>query len=214
MKKTILISVIALAVLAGAAFAHCGKCPGDKKAESVKAEKKDCGDCPMHKKAAAAKKGGHNCPDSKEGGHGGKMCPEKLTGVETASKNIENGVEITMKAGDAETIAKVQELAIVHYSAKDTMSKNCPGRVEGAESKIENTAEGIKVFVTGKTPAVVKLIQEASAREHGGPVKAGKKAGAKKEAKAAVKYMCAMKCVEADKPGKCPKCGMPMQEKK
>lgn len=214
MKKFILISIIALAVGAGAAFAHCGKCPGDKKAEPVKAEKKDCGDCPMHKKAAA-KKEGFNCPDSKEGGHGGKMCPEKVAGVETSSRNIDNGVEITMKAKDAETIAKVQELALVHYNSKDTMAKSCPGRVQGAEAKIENTADGVKVQITGKTAGIARRIQEASAREHGQyEEKEIKKKAEKKEAKAAKKYMCAMKCVETDKPGKCPKCGMPMTEKK
>jgi rubrerythrin len=41
-----------------------------------------------------------------------------------------------------------------------------------------------------------------------------KKAGARKAVKAGKKYTCAMKCVEADKPGKCPKCGMPMKETK
>jgi hypothetical protein len=33
----------------------------------------------------------------------------------------------------------------------------------------------------------------------------------KKEAKAKTKYTCAMKCVISEKPGKCPKCGMPME---
>ena len=215
MKKTILISIIALVVAAAAAFANCGKCAGDKKAGPAKAGKKDCGDCPMHKKAAAAQKSGHNCPGDDKGAHGGKMCPEKLAGVETASRNIENGVEISLKARDAETIAKVQELAAVHYNAKDTMAKGCPGRVEGAEAKIENTADGVKVLLTGRTPQAVKQIQEASAREHGRPgTRTDEKSAQKKEARAGKKYICPMKCAESEKPGKCPKCGMTMQEKK
>jgi hypothetical protein len=213
MKKTILFSVLILSLGAGAAFAHCGNCPGDKKAEAKKeapAAKKagsDCGDCPMHKKEAA-KKAGHECPAGE--GHGGKMCPEKIAGVTTVSKNIKNGVEITMTAKDKETVAQVQELALVHYNGKEGMGKGCPGRVQGADIKLENTADGIKVYITGKAPGIVKQIQEASAREHAGAAPARK--DAKKEAKAAKKYMCAMKCVESVKPGKCPKCGMPMEE--
>lgn len=204
MKKTILISIVALALAAGAAYANCGKCAGDHKAgteksKSVKSDKKDCADCPMHKKAGAKK-----CAN--------KMCPEAMEGVETVAKNTAAGIEITMTARNAETIAKLQELTLVHYSNKETMEKECPSRVEGAEARIENTATGVKVFITGKTPEVVKKIQAASAKEHskaGCPEEHGKKA-----AKAAKKYACPMKCAEADKPGKCPKCGMNMTEKK
>lgn len=204
MKKTILISIVALALAAGAAYANCGKCAGDhkagtEKAKSVKAEKKDCADCPMHKKAGAKK-----CAN--------KMCPEAMEGVETVAKNTATGIEITMTARNEETIAKLQELTLVHYSNKETMEKECPSRVEGAEAKIENTASGVKVFITGKTPEVVKKIQAASAKEHskaGCPEEHGKKA-----VKASKKYACPMKCAESDKPGKCPKCGMNMTEKK
>lgn len=203
MKKTILFSVIALALGAGAAFAHCGKCPGDKKAESSKAAeakpaKKNCGDCPMHKKQAAKK-----C--------GGMTCPEAIEGTETVSKKIENGVEVTTTAKDAETVAKIQELAVVHYSAKADKCKGCPTTVPGAETKVTNIENGITVTITGKTPGIVKQIQEASAKEHAGPQA---KPEAKKQAKAGKKYMCSMKCVETAAPGKCPKCGMPMAEVK
>jgi len=209
MNKILLISVIALAVAAGASFAA----DATKSGKKADAPKEDCGDCPMHKKAAAAKKGAHNCPGSEKSEHGGKMCPEKIAGVETVSKNIPEGVELTMTAKTKETAAQVQELAIVHYGNKETMAPACPGRVEGAESRIENTADGVKVFITGKTPEAIAKIQAASAKEH---MKAGcpeKKEG-KKEAKAAKKYICPMKCAESDKPGKCPKCGMDMTEKK
>jgi hypothetical protein len=42
----------------------------------------------------------------------------------------------------------------------------------------------------------------------------GASADGKTTAKAGKKYACAMNCVKADKPGKCPKCGMPMEEVK
>lgn len=199
MKKTILFSIVALALAAGSAAAHCGKCPGDKKAEPAKAEMKagkkhDCGDCPMHKKQGAKK-----C--------GGMTCPEKMKGAQTVSKNIANGVEVTITAKDAETAAKIQELAVVHYSPKAEKCPGCPTTVTGAETQVANIEGGVKVTITGKTPEAVKKIQSASANEHKGPAKEGKK-----EAKASKKYTCAMKCVEAAAPGKCPKCGMAMGE--
>lgn len=195
MKKALLISIVALALGAGSAFAVNSPVKAGKKAA---APKEDCADCPMHKKAGAKK-----CS--------GKMCPEQLPGVTTVSKNVPNGIEVTMAAKNAETVARLQELALVHYGNKETMDPACPGRVEGAESKLENTADGAKVLITGKTPEVIKKIQEASAREHlkTAPAKEGKK-----EAKVPVKYVCPMGCAQSDKPGKCPKCGMPMVEKK
>lgn len=193
MKKTIFISIVALAVGAVAAFAV--DAPAKAKAA---APKEDCGDCPMHKKAGARK-----CS--------GKMCPEQIPGVTTASKNIPDGIEITMTSRDAETVARLQELAMVHYGNKETMDPACPGRVAGAESRLENTADGAKVLITGKTPEVIKKIQEASAREH---MKAAPAKEGKKQAKAAKKYACPMGCATSDKPGKCPKCGMQMAEKK
>jgi TusA-related sulfurtransferase len=209
MKKTILLSIIALALGAGAAFAHCGNCPGDKKpaakAEMKDAKKSDCGDCPMHKRERAGKK----C--------GGVTCPETVKGAETATKNIVGGVETTVTAKDAETAAQIQELALVHYGAKGEKCPGCPTTVPGAQTKVENIVGGVKVTITAATPEAVKQIQEAAAKQHKshGPAMAReKKAGAGKAAKAAKKYTCAMKCVEAGKPGKCPKCGMPMQETK
>ncbi len=210
MKKTIMICIAALAIGAGASYAT-DALKGPEKTETAKA---DCADCPMHK-AAGAKK----CAD--------KMCPEAMEGIKTFAKNIDKGVEITMTAGDPDAIAKLQELTLVHYGSKDTMDKECPARVEGAEHKLVNTPNGVKVLLTGKTPAVIKKIQLASAKER---MKAGcpeeqaneAKAGSKhacpdehaKEAKSSKKYACPMKCAESDKPGKCPKCGMNMKEKK
>jgi hypothetical protein len=190
--KTILFCSALSLIFAAGAFAGESKAPA--------APKHDCGNCPMHKKEGAKK-----CS--------GMMCPEKIAGVKTTAKPVANGVEVTMTATDKETIAKAQELTLVHYGNKETMDKDCPGRVEGAEAKIENTADGVKVLITGKTPEVIKKIQAASAKEH---MKAGcpEKKEDKKTAKAAKKYICPMKCAEADKPGKCPKCGMQMEEKK
>lgn len=201
MKKLILISIAALALNA-AAYAEGAKAPADKKAEAPQAapaKKSKCDDCPMHKKMAEGKK----C--------GGMTCPEKIAGAVTASKNTESGVEISITGKAPETVAKIQELAVVHYSPKAEKCPGCPTAVPGAETKVENTADGIKVVIAGKTPEVIKQIQTASAREHKGHEAHGKPA-AKKEAKAAKKYTCAMKCVTADKPGKCPRCGMPMEE--
>lgn len=135
-----------------------------------------------------------------------KLCPEKMKGVETVSKNTGKGVEITMTAKDKETVAKVQEMALVHYNAKDTMDAGCPGRVEGARIKITNIETGAKVEITGATPEVIKNIQAASMKEH-------KVSAPAKPAKPA-KYSCPMGCAASDKPGKCPKCGMEMKEKK
>lgn len=214
MKKNIILAAIALSLSAGAVFAHCGKCPGDKKASEpakseMKAAKKDCGDCPMHKKQGAKK-----C--------GGMTCPEKIKGAETASKNIDNGVEVTTTAKDKEIIAQIQELALVHYGPKAEKCPGCPTAVPGAETKVANIENGIRVTITGKTPETVKAIQEASAREHSaghgaemrGPAKARAARQAKHESMAVKKYSCAMKCVTADKPGRCPKCGMTMEEVK
>lgn len=208
MKKIAMLSLIAIVAGAAAAFAHCGNCPGDKKSGGAKAAearpgKKNCGDCPTHKKQNAKK-----C--------GGMTCPEKIKGAETVSKNIENGVEVTTTAKDKETVAQIQELALVHYGAKEGKCSGCPTTVPGAETKAVNIENGIMVTITGKTPEAIKKIQAASGKEHSGgmsgPAKARTAHQAKKGAMAAKKYACAMKCVETEKPGNCPKCGMPLEE--
>ena len=177
MNKTISLSILALALGAGAAFAHCGNCPGDKKAEVKKeapAAKKaghDCGDCPMHKKEGQAKNASKMC--------GGVTCPEKLPGTDTVSRKIEGGVEVLTTSKNKETVAQIQELAMVHYGPKADKCPGCPTTVPGAETKVVNIENGIKVTITGKTPETVKLIQQASDREHGGPQRRGRE-GSKK----------------------------------
>jgi TusA-related sulfurtransferase len=188
MKRIITISIIALAVGTGAAV-------------SAKAGQ-DCGDCPMHKKQANKEPAQKMC--------GGMTCPEKLEGAVTASRNIKDGVEMTITAKKPVTVAQIQELAMVHYSPKAEKCPGCPTTVPGAKTTVENTADGIKVRITSEAPETAKKIQAASAQEHKS-AELGKKEPVKK-AKISKKYTCAMKCVVSDKPGKCPKCGMPMTE--
>jgi hypothetical protein len=135
-------------------------------------------------------------------------CPEKLKGVKTVSKNTENGVEITMTAADKGTAAKVQELASVHYAPGAKKCEGCPAAVPGAETSVQDIEGGVKVTVSGKTPDVVKKIQAASVKEHGAA------APARTAARAGKRYVCPMGDYEGDKPGKCPKCGMQLKEKK
>ncbi|PIU18319.1 MAG: hypothetical protein COT18_10800 [Elusimicrobia bacterium CG08_land_8_20_14_0_20_59_10] len=128
--------------------------------------------------------------------------------MEKAVKNADNGVEITMTTKDKETAAKIQKMAAEQHADKAGMKKDCPCHAGGAEVKTENTEYGVKVTITGKTPESVKKIQAAAAKN--GSCDCGGHDKPEAKVKAAAKYMCAMKCVESDKPGKCPKCGMPM----
>lgn len=175
--------------------------------------KHDCAECPLHKKAAAGKAAEHKCPlADKENSQEGTLYPAGLKDVEKAVKNTANGVEITMTAKDKTAVEKVQQMAVDHYSGKTGMKNDCPCRVSGAETAVENTADGVKVTITGKAPGIVKKIQELAARKGCNCGKHGEKAAAA----VAKHYICPMKCPgsESDKPGKCPKCGMPLVEKK
>lgn len=216
MKKTALFTILTL-TLGTYAFTHCGNCPGDKKAEpaaeAAQAGKKNCDDCPMHKKAAAGKK--HNCPEAAKAAEAdSKMCPGNMPGVEKSSKELSNGVEMIFTSKDKTTVTKVQELVAAHHSGKDSMKSDCLCNMEGAETSVENMPDGVKVIITGKTAELITKIQ-ASAKKHGGKGCANCGGhGKKKAAKASKKYACPMNCATSDKPGKCPKCGMPMEEKK
>jgi len=143
------------------------------------------------------------------------LCPEKMSGVETAAKNTAKGVEITMTAKNKDTVAKVQELGELHYNNKQTMDPGCPARVEGAVTTFVKTETGVRVEITGTTPEMIKKIQAASLKEHGMPkASVEAKKNAKAEVKKSPRYVCPMGCASSDKPGKCPKCGMEMTEKK
>lgn len=216
MKKTILFCAVILSFGIVAALVHYGNCSGDKKdgakaeAAAVKPEGSDCGDCPAMKKAAGGKKE-INCPMAeKMKKPEKKMGPGHMKGVEKAVKNTDKGVEITMTAKDKATAANVQKMMAGKHADKAGMKKDCPCQAEGAEVKTENTEYGVKVLVTGKTPESVKKIQEAAAKNRS--CDCGGHDMGKPEAKAVGKYMCAMKCVKSDKPGKCPKCGMTMEK--
>ncbi|KAF0126862.1 MAG: hypothetical protein FD189_835 [Elusimicrobia bacterium] len=226
MKKDLLAGIIFFAV-AMTAYAHCGKCPGDKKAGETKAAAKV--ECPMAKQAAEGAK--HDCPGAKaeagkkhdcpgmkdEKGHDcgkGKeskaACPKQMEGVAKTVKNTKDGVELTLAAKGKEAIARLQELTAVHYAGG-----NCSCLPKDATAKFANTPAGVKIVLASKKPETVKAMQVKYAA--GGHKCAGdhaKEKPAKSGEKAAAKYACPMNCAESDKPGKCPKCGMEMKEKK
>lgn len=184
------------------------------------------GECPLAKAAKEGKKDltGHDCPAAKAAMAAqaakpkkcGGMCPEKLKGVEKTVKNIETGVEVTFTAKDKETAAKVQEMAAKNSGPKAAGEKDCDCRMEGSETKVTNTETGVIMQITGGTPEMIKKIQDASAKEHKCGLGEKAQGKGKKEAKKAAKYICPMKCPgsESGKPGKCPKCGMDLVEKK
>ncbi|MBI4801895.1 MAG: hypothetical protein HY796_05160 [Elusimicrobia bacterium] len=159
---------------------------------------------------AAAKS---RCPHEK-GAKAEKNCPEHVAGVETKKTKLPDGLEITMTAGDKETITRAQTAAAEHYADG---GKNCKCLPKGAGVKVENIENGVKVVITGKTPRLVKKIQAKAAKAHGcaGHKKdAPEKGKAKTGAEISARYVCPMGCAQSDKPGKCPKCGMNLVEKK
>lgn len=223
--KKLLLPVVIAAFVCGTALAEGGAgkkghdCPLAQGEKAAAAKEHDCPHAKVEK-AAATKD--HDCPHAKakQAGH---PCPDTIKGVESVTKNSENGVQITMTAKDKETAAKVQKSALAHYSSKERMCKDCAAKLEGAETKVTDTETGVIVEITGQTPELVKKIQDASLKGHsdksvGGHKCAGcgkkGKAPAGKKAKTARKYLCPMKCAESGKPGKCPKCGMDLVEKK
>ena len=74
MKKTVIFTILAVAIGAGLALTPCDSRAAEKKAEPAKAAEarpasKDCGDCPMGKKLAGKSGKTINCPDeAKDGG--------------------------------------------------------------------------------------------------------------------------------------------------
>ncbi|MEW5905908.1 MAG: hypothetical protein AB1734_03900 [Elusimicrobiota bacterium] len=173
MKKDLLAGAIFFAVTM-AAYAHCGKCPGDKKAEGTRAGTKV--ECPMGAKAAEGAK--HDCPHAKAAGEkkhdcgahkGGEKagahdcgkdkaakaaCPKQMEGVEKAVKNTRDGVELTLAAKGKEAIAKLQELTAVHYAGG-----NCSCLPKDATAKFENTPTGVRIALASKKPETVKAMQ-------------------------------------------------------
>ena len=211
MKKILLAVIITLAAASVPVFAADNAAPA---ANKTSAPKQESAETALPETAAKA----HMCsPGEKTIKGSGKMCPEHMKGVERLSRNIGNGEEIILKAKDKGTIAKVQKL-VADQQADTSAMPGCPCRVEGSETKIENTADGVRMLITGKTLETIKKIQEAAAEKREGKTcSCGKNKGKQEaKAKAAKKYICPMNCPgsESDKPGKCPKCGMPLVEKK
>lgn len=148
------------------------------------------------------------------GGHGGghqeqaaaAVCPLRVRLFDPALKNTDNGVEIILTAKEMRNIAKLRELAAAYFGARDGMDKNCPARVAGSKTSVEETDGGVKITITGLSPQVIKTIQAAAAyackRED--PVRA----------RLFKTYACPMGEYQSSKPGKCPKCGMDLVEKK
>lgn len=94
-------------------------------------------------------------------------------------------------------------LATLARAEKGCCKGGCPMGVKGAQTVVENTADGVTIRITAKDPAAIKKIQE-SAAAHAKMAASGKmahKAG----------WVCPMGCAHSDKPGKCPKCGMDMK---
>lgn len=154
-----------------------------------------------------------SCPQEKEV-KAEKSCPEHMAGVDTKKSKLQDGLEITMTAGDKETAASVQAAVAEHYAEG---GKTCKCVPKGAQVRLENLENGVRVFITGKTRGLVKKIQARADKAHDCAVHekvVAETGGTKAAAKESANYVCPMGCALTDKPGKCPKCGMDMVEKK
>lgn len=146
------------------------------------------------------------------GGHGGGHaaqpqydCPLSLKDYSPALKNLEDGVEILLTARYAKDIAALRATAEQYFSSKSGMDKNCPARVPGAKTEVEEADGGVIITITAKSPAAVKTIQAAAAYA----CKRDRPAGMR-EFKS---YTCPMGHFLSSQPGKCPSCGMELKEK-
>ena len=150
--------------------------------------------------------GGHG------GGHQGQpsddavLCPLRVKNFEPTVKNTETGVEITLTAITVKDIAGLRKTAARHFSSRDEMEKNCPARVPGAKTGVEETDGGVKITITAQSPASIKTIQAAAAYAC--------KRDQPDASRVFKTYACPMGEFQSSKPGKCPKCGMELAEKK
>ncbi|MBI5622738.1 MAG: hypothetical protein HY924_03060 [Elusimicrobia bacterium] len=100
----------------------------------------------------------------------------------------------------------------------------CPAHVEGAQVKVDNTADGVVITITAQDPKAVKDIQVAAAHmgmKEAGCSCCGHKASKAAKGKEASKskgeiYVCSMGCYKGPKTadGRCPKCGMNLEKEK
>jgi hypothetical protein len=106
------LALLAAAMLAPAAYSHCGHCGmGEEKTETAASAKPhDCKgeSCPMHKAS----------------------CPAKVEGAEIAVTNTAEGVTIVIKAKDGEAVKKIQEAG-----AKMAKGECCGGHGHEHKSK-------------------------------------------------------------------------------
>lgn len=150
----------------------------------------------------------HNHGGGHSGGHMDQPqydCPLRLRDFSPALKNLDDGVEILLTARYAKDIAALRATAEQYFSSKSGMDKNCPARVPGAKTSLEETDGGVKITITAQSPAAVKTIQASAAyackREE---------AASKRVFKT---YVCPMGDFQSSRPGKCPNCGMDLKEK-
>ncbi|MBI4669553.1 MAG: hypothetical protein HY747_10310 [Elusimicrobia bacterium] len=129
-----------------------------------------------------------------------------------------------VKKGIIAGLALVAGLAAVSIAAAKGGMHECPHmkgkcasypmRVEGADVKIENLENGVRITITASDAEAVKAIQAAAVKmneNHGAHGKAGGAKEIRAEKKAV--YACPMGDYTADKPGNCPKCGMKLEKK-
>lgn len=95
----------------------------------------------------------------------------------------------------------------------------CPMHMEGVETKVENTADGVNIKISAKDKAVVEKLQ-AEAKGHVGQgcacCKGKMKGKAAKGDDKAAGFSCPMKgCYTGPntKDGRCPHCGMKLEKK-
>lgn len=145
------------------------------------------------------------------GGNGGAAaqpqydCPLRLRDFSPVLKNLEDGVEILLTARYAKDIAALRATAEQYFSSRSGMDKNCPARVPGAKTTVEEADGGVKITITAQSQAAAKTIQAAAAY-----------ACKREEAisKLVFKtYACPMGHFQGSRQGKCPSCGMDLKEK-
>lgn len=90
-KSSVLFALVAaLALLAGRAAAHCGKCEAGHEKKAAAAGKACCMGCPTH-----------------------------MEGAEVSVANIAEGVTVTITTKDAAKVKELQEKAAKHFAKKE-----------------------------------------------------------------------------------------------
>ncbi|MBP7147802.1 MAG: hypothetical protein KBD01_09670 [Acidobacteria bacterium] len=94
-------------------------------------------------------------------------CPFAMKGVERTVNNLNNGVEIVMKASDVEVVKALQTKVggcAKSAAAQADCGKDClMGEHASWTRKIENTDRGVKVILTASSPDDVQQIQSLAA---------------------------------------------------